>query len=84
VIFSAYAFTRCDRIDCNPEEDDMGNKEDMQILHEAGFTGAEIRRLSELRGTLAEEGKYLELADHRRLEFVRWLVATGKLTEQVA
>ena len=62
----------------------MGNKEDMQILHEAGFTGAEIRRLSELRGTLAEEGKYLELADHRRLEFVRWLVATGKLTEQVA
>lgn len=62
----------------------MGNKKDIQILREAGFTEAEIRRLSELRRTLAEEGKYLDLLDYRRLEFVRWLVATGKLTEQVA
>lgn len=62
----------------------MGNKKDIQILPEAGFTEAEIRRLSELRRTLAEEGKYLDLLDYRRLEFVRWLVATGKLTEQVA
>jgi hypothetical protein len=84
VIFSAYAFIRCDRIDCNPEEDDIGNKEDIQILREAGFSGAEIRHLNELRRTLTEECKYMELADYRRLEFVRWLVATGKLTEQVA
>lgn len=62
----------------------MGNKEDIQILREAGFSGAEVHRLSELRRTLAEECKYLEPADYRRLEFVRWLVATGKLTEQVA
>jgi len=62
----------------------MGNKEDMQILHKAGFTEAEICRLSKLRRIPAEEGKYLELLDYRRLEFVRWLVATGKLTEQVA
>lgn len=62
----------------------MNYKEDIQVLREAGFTEAGIRRLSELRRTLAEEGKYLELVDYRRLEFVRWLVATGKLTEQVA
>ncbi len=62
----------------------MSYKEDIQILREAGFTEAEMRRLSELRRILAEEGKYLELADYRRLQFVRWLVATGKLTEQVA
>ena len=62
----------------------MNYKEDIQILHEAGFTEAEIRRLCELRRKPAEEGKYLELVDYRRLEFVRWLVATGKLTEQVA
>lgn len=62
----------------------MSYKEDIQILREAGFTGAEICRLSELRRTLAEECKYMELADYRRLEFARWLVVTGKLTEQVA
>jgi DNA-binding transcriptional MerR regulator len=84
VIFPAYAFTRCDRIICNPEKDDMNYKEDIQILREAGFTEAEIRRLCELRRILAEEGKYLEFVDYRRLEFARWLVATGKLTEQVA
>ena len=62
----------------------MSYKEDIQILREAGFPEAEIRRLSELRRTLAEECKYMELVDYRRLQFVRWLVATGKLTEQVA
>ena len=61
----------------------MGHKEDREILRRAGLTEAQMHRLSKLRRNLAEEGKYQELIDYRRLQFVRWLVTTGKLTEQV-
>ncbi len=61
----------------------MGYKEDREILRNAGFTQAEMNRLSKLRSNLAEEGRYMELVDYRRLQFVRWLVTTGKLTEQI-
>ena len=61
----------------------MGHKEDREILHKAGLTETQMNRLSKLRRNLAEEGKYQELIDYRRLQFVRWLVATGKLSEQV-
>lgn len=61
----------------------MGHKQDREILRKTGFTIAEMNRLSKLRRNLAEEGKYQELIDYRRLQFVRWLVTTGKLTEQV-
>jgi hypothetical protein len=62
----------------------MGYKEDLEILRKGAFTEAEKLRLSKLRRNLAEEGKYQELVELRRLQFVRWLVATGKLTERVA
>ena len=61
----------------------MGHKEDREMLRKAGITEAEINRLSKLRRNLAEEGKYQELVDYRRLQFVRWLVTKGKLTEHV-
>jgi hypothetical protein len=61
----------------------MGHKEDREMLRKAGITDDQINRLSKLRRNLAEEGKYQELIDYRRLQFVRWLVSTGKLSEQV-
>jgi hypothetical protein len=61
----------------------MGHKEDREMLRKAGITEAQINRLITLRSNLAEEGKYQELIDYRRLQFVRWLVSTGKLSEQV-
>lgn len=61
----------------------MGYKEDRQILLKAGFTEAEKNRLSLLRRNLTEEGRYRELLEYRRLQCARWLVTTGKLTEQV-
>jgi hypothetical protein len=61
----------------------MGHKEDREILRKAGSTEAQMNHLSKLRRNLAEEGKYQELIDYRRLQFVRWLVSTGKLSEQV-
>ncbi len=70
-----------DRFQCNLEEDDMGYKEDQEMLRKVGFTKAEINRLSTLRRNLVEECKYIELVNYRRLLFVRWLVMTGRLTE---
>ena len=61
----------------------MGYKEDRKILRKAGFTEADKNRLGTLRRNLTEESKYQELIEYRRLQFVRWLVTTGKLTEQV-
>ena len=61
----------------------MGHKEDREILRKAGFTEAQMTRLSKLRRNLSEEGRCQELIDYRRLQFARWLVTTGKLTEQV-
>ena len=61
----------------------MGYKEDRGILRKAGFTEMEMNRLSNLRRNLTAEGRNQELVDYRRLQFVRWLVSTGKLTEQL-
>ena len=61
----------------------MGYKEDRKILLQAGFTEVEKNRLSLLRRNLTEEGRYQELIEYRRLQFVRWLVTTGRLTERV-
>ncbi len=53
----------------------MERKEDREMLRKVGFAEAEMNHLSRLRRILAE---------HRRLEFVRWLVSIGKITDQIA
>ena len=62
----------------------MGYKENRDILRKAGFSEDEMKRLGNLRRIYAAEGKFQEFADYRRLQFVRWLVTTGRLTDQVA
>lgn len=59
-------------------------KEDREILRKSGFAEHEMKLLSKLRKDYTEQEKQLAAADHRRLEFVRWLVSTGKLSEQIA
>ncbi len=49
----------------------MERKEDRDMLRTSGFNEAEIESLP-------------THADYRRFEFVRWLVATGRLTDQLA
>jgi hypothetical protein len=62
----------------------MDHQETYDMLNQAGFTASEIDRLEELRREYAEN-KYDHVSEtYRRLEFVRWLVTTGKLTEQIA
>ncbi len=59
-------------------------KEDREILRKGGFAEAEMSRLSRLRKEYAEKERLEALAEHRRFEFIRWLVSIGKLTEQIA
>jgi len=62
----------------------MDRKEDRDMLRKVGFAEAEMNRLIRLRRDHHEKERLLALAEHRRLEFVRWLVTIGKLTEQMA
>ncbi len=60
----------------------MNKQEAYQQLYQAGFTGAQIFWLLRLREQyVAQQTKRQEWIILRRLEFVRWLVRTGRLTE---
>jgi hypothetical protein len=61
----------------------MDQQEACARLRQAGFTESEIGQLSRLRRNYAEQEIAQVLADHRRLEFARWLVTTGRLTDQI-
>lgn len=62
----------------------MDRKEDREILRKVGFAENEMNQLSKLRLYYTEKEKQTAAAAHRRLEFIRWLVSTGKLTDQIA
>ncbi|QBD78121.1 hypothetical protein EPA93_19815 [Ktedonosporobacter rubrisoli] len=62
----------------------MDRKEDREILRKNGFAENEVIQLSKLRSYYNEKEKHQALIMHRRLEFIRWLVNTGKLTDQIA
>jgi len=57
-----------------------------ELLLNAGFTGNEVENLRKLRQKFLERGRceVLGLADYRRLEFARWLVQNGRISDQVA
>lgn len=55
------------------------------VLRKLGFSAQEIDRLSRLRRVYAKKSEMDQATlDLRHLEFVRWLVQTGKLTDQLA
>jgi len=62
----------------------MDRKEDRDMLRKSGFAENEMDQLSRLRKYYAEKEKQQAAMTHRRMEFVRWLVSTGKLTDQIA
>ncbi len=62
----------------------MNYKEDLALLRRDGFTEEEMRRLSQLRRDHARLEGCWTAAEYNRLAFVRWLVATGKLSDQLA
>ncbi|HEX4204942.1 MAG TPA: hypothetical protein VHZ51_12255 [Ktedonobacteraceae bacterium] len=62
----------------------MERQDDRDMLRKNGFAEAEVLLLSKLRTDYAEKVKHQDDVSNRRLEFIRWLVDTGKLSEQIA
>ena len=62
----------------------MDRKDDREFLRKGGFAEGEMQSLSKLRHDYDERTKRQAVADHRRMEFIRWLVSTGKLSDQIA
>lgn len=62
----------------------MDRKDDRDMLRKSGFAEDEVLLLSRLRVDYTERAKRQATADHRRLEFARWLVAKGRISEQIA
>lgn len=51
-----------------------------ELLKE-GFTEKQIEHLKRLRKAYVEEKQLQIVTEQRRLEFARWLITTGRLTE---
>lgn len=56
-------------------------QEDLEKLRREGFTDSQIIRFCQLRKGYSRNEMDQPSLDSRRLEFVRWLVSRGKLTE---
>lgn len=59
----------------------MENNESYKNLIRLGFRPSQIDRLRQLRRSYAEREQLMP--EQRRLEFIRWLVTTGRLTDRV-
>ncbi|GHO84700.1 hypothetical protein [Dictyobacter formicarum] len=62
----------------------MDRYEDREILRKGGFAENEVVQLSKLRKDYSEREKRQAQIVKRRMEFIRWLVSTGKLSDQIA
>lgn len=60
----------------------MDQKEGLEALRQAGFTAFEIERLYQLRRAYVENVLDQAHIDLSRLEFIRWLIAHGRLSDQ--
>lgn len=58
-------------------------EEAFDVLRQAGFTRSQINRFIQLRQDYATSELDRLPLDYTRLRFVRWLVATGRLTDQI-
>lgn len=64
--------------------DKMNYKKGLEALFRAGFTTVEVTRLAEIRRRYIQGEQDQAPADLAHLRFIRWLVANGRLTDQLA
>ncbi len=64
--------------------DRMNYKEGLEALYRAGFTTTDIERLAHFRRAYIAHEQDQAPADLARLRFIRWPVANGRLTDQLA
>ena len=61
--------------------DHLNYKERLEALRRASFTTLEIQRLAQFRRVYSQNEMDQASADLSRLEFIRWLVAYGRLSD---
>ena len=54
------------------------------MLYRSGLTRAQIESLGRLSKEYTAREICITSADQRRLAFVRWMVATGRMSEKIA
>lgn len=64
-------------------EDTLEYQQAFAVLRKAGCTTIEMELFIHLRQTYQPTEKDQAPLDYRHLEFLRWLIAQGKLTEQL-
>ena len=64
-------------------EEMMNYKEGFEALRRGGFTEEGIQRLSQLRKDHIKLEERRTSEEYQRLAFVRWLVASGRLSDQL-
>ncbi len=62
----------------------MHTEDKHHVLFEVGFTEKQVEHLSRFRRNYVEKEQLRIVTEQRRLEFVRWLVMNGRLTDRVA
>jgi hypothetical protein len=66
------------------DQNHLNYKEDFEALRRGGFTEHEIEQLTQLRRARTKLEISRTSEEYHRLAFVRWLVATGKLSDHFA
>ena len=61
----------------------INEKQDLEMLRREGFPEPIIARLCQLRRAYGTNEMDQAALDTRRLEFIRWLVKTGRLTDHI-
>jgi hypothetical protein len=74
----------CSQAEKEAPMNQMDYKGALDMLRRVGFSTAEIERLVGFRRSFVHNELDQAPVDQCRLEFVRWLVATGRLTDYMA
>lgn len=64
-------------------QDFQANNNSSPTLLGSNFTSEEAARLHSLRDNFQSEAADLEGLEEKRIEFVRWLIETGRLRESL-
>jgi hypothetical protein len=78
--------THCkeEKMEYRLNQNHMNYQEDFEALLQGGFTEDEIEQLTQLRRDRTELELSRNSVEYHRLAFVRWLVATGRLSDHFA
>lgn len=61
----------------------MNQQDELESLRRAGYTDLQIHRLCQLKQTYLKYGPDRPTIDLKYLDFMRWLIAHGRLSDDI-